>query len=170
MAVDTPERIPLGHINGVFGVKGWVKVFSETRPREKIVKYSPWWIKQGNEWRRIKVLAGKAQGKGVIARLEGIDDRNQAELLKGVEIAIDRDQMAPASDGEYYWIDLVGLRVENLEGVELGKIKSLFETGANDVIVVSGKKEHLIPFVQGQYVMNIDLSEGVMRVDWDPEF
>jgi len=94
MAVDTPERISLGHINGVFGVKGWVKVFSETRPREKIVKYSPWWIKQGNEWRRIKVLAGKAQGKGVIARLEGIDDRNQAELLKGVEIAIDRDQMA----------------------------------------------------------------------------
>jgi 16S rRNA processing protein RimM len=170
MAVDAPERIPLGYINGVFGVKGWVKVFSETRPREKIVEYSPWWIKQGNEWRTIKVLEGKAQGKGVIARLEGIDDRNQAELLKGVEIAIDRDQLAPATEGEYYWIDLIGLRVETQDGVELGQVKNLFETGANDVVVVSGEKERLIPFVQGQYIMDIDLEEGVMRVDWDPEF
>ena len=170
MAVDTTGRISLGKINGVFGVKGWVKVFSDTKPREQIVKYSPWWIKQGSEWNRIKVLEGKAHGKGVIARLEGIDDRNKAELLKGVEIAIDREQLAPASDGEYYWIDLIGLRVETLEGVELGKIRQLFETGANDVIVVSGEKEHLIPFVQGLYVMEIDLNEGVMRVDWDPEF
>jgi 16S rRNA processing protein RimM len=170
MAVETTGRISLGKINGVFGVKGWVKVFSDTKPREQIVKYSPWWIKQGNEWSRIKVLEGKAHGKGVIARLEGIDDRNKAELLKGVEIAIDREQLAPASDGEYYWIDLIGLRVETLEGVELGKIRQLFETGANDVIVVSGEKEHLIPFVQGLYVMEIDLNEGVMRVDWDPEF
>ncbi len=170
MAEETTRRVTLGRINGHFGVKGWVKVYSDTQPKEQIVKYSPWWLKRGKEWSTIKVLEGKVHGKTVIARLEGIDSRELAEPLMGAEIAINRDQMQPAAEGEYYWLDLIGLRVENLAGIELGEVRSLMETGANDVLVVRGERERLIPFVQGQFIKEVDLENGKIRVDWDPEF
>jgi 16S rRNA processing protein RimM len=117
------------------------------------------------------VAAGRAHGKILVARLEGCDDRDAAEALVGYEIQVPRsrlpDDLAP---GEYYWADLVGLRVETLGGVELGRIARLFETGANDVIVVEGKRERLLPYVWQQVVREVDLGAGVMRVDWDPDF
>jgi 16S rRNA processing protein RimM len=73
-------------------------------------------------------------------------------------------------EGEYYWNDLQGLRVENLDGVELGRISYVFETGANDVIVVKGRREYLIPFTWGNAVRRVDLEKGLMIVDWDPDF
>lgn len=170
MAEETTRRVALGRINGHFGVKGWVKVYSHTQPKEQIVKYSPWLLKQGGEWRSIRVLEGKAHSKTVIARLEGIDSRELAESLIGAEIAINRDQMQPAAEGEYYWLDLIGLQVENLAGEELGEVRNLMETGANDVLVVRGERERLIPFVQGQFIKEVDLDNGKIRVDWDPEF
>jgi len=170
MAEDTPERIALGRINGHFGVKGWVKIYSYTKPREQIVAYPTWWLRLGREWRSIKVLEGKAQAKTVIARLEGIDSREQAEVLIGAEIAINRDQLQPVAEGEYYWVDLIGLQVETLSGESLGVVEDLMETGANDVLVIRGERERLIPFVQGQFVKEVDLKAGKMRVDWDPEF
>jgi 16S rRNA processing protein RimM len=170
MAEGTPERIALGRINGHFGVKGWVKIYSDTKPKEQIVSYEPLWLRLGKEWRSIRVLEGKAHGKTVIARLEGIESREQAEALIGAEIAIDRDQLVPAAEGEYYWIDLIGLQVESVDGEDLGVVKDLMETGANDVLVVRGERERLIPFVQGQFVKEVDLEAGKMTVDWDPEF
>lgn len=170
MAEETTRRVALGRINGHFGVKGWVKVYSHTQPKEQIVKYSPWLLKQGGEWRSIRVLEGKAHSKTVIARLDGIDSRELAESLIGAEIAINRDQMQPAAEGEYYWLDLIGLQVENLAGEELGEVRNLMETGANDVLVVRGERERLIPFVQGQFIKEVDLDNGKIRVDWDPEF
>jgi len=170
MAEDSPERIALGRINGHFGVKGWVKIYSYTKPREQIVAYPTWWLRLGREWRSIKVLEGKAQAKTVIARLEGIDSREQAEVLIGAEIAINRDQLQPVAEGEYYWVDLIGLQVETLSGESLGVVEDLMETGANDVLVIRGERERLIPFVQGQFVKEVDLKAGKMRVDWDPEF
>jgi len=170
MAEDTPERIALGRINGHFGVRGWVKIYSDTKPKEQIVSYESWWLRLGKEWRRVRVLEGKAHGKTVIARLEGIGGREQAEALIGAEIAIDRDQLAPAAEGEYYWIDLIGLQVETLDGEDLGVVEDLMETGANDVLVVRDERERLIPFVQGQFVKEVDLEAGKMTVDWDPEF
>lgn len=170
MAEETTRRVALGRINGHFGVKGWVKVYSHTQPKEQIVKYSPWLLKQGGEWRSIRVLEGKAHSKTVIARLDGIDSRELAESLIGAEIAINRDQMQPAAEGEYYWLDLIGLQVVNLAGEELGEVRNLMETGANDVLVVRGERERLIPFVQGQFIKEVDLDNGKIRVDWDPEF
>ena len=170
MSTSQQDRVILGKINGIYGVRGWVKVFSETKPRENIFKYQPWLLKLKGQWQTIKVISGRPQGKGLVAQLESVDDREQAQLLLGAEIAVLKSQLPEAQEGEYYWADLVGLEVQTLEGLALGKIDSLFETGANDVVVVKGERERLIPFVQGQYIHEIDLDAGIMRVDWDPEF
>ncbi len=170
MTIDTGDLITLGKINGVYGLKGWVKVFSHTNPKDRIVGYSHWLLKTGNEWRRIEVLKGREHGKTVVAQLAGIEDRNQAEALRGAEVAIDRSQLEELASDEYYWFDLVGLRVINQDGLELGKVDHLFETGSNDVMVVKGDRERLLPFIQGQYVTKVDLDAGVISVEWDPEF
>ncbi len=164
------ERVILGKIAGVYGVRGWVKVFSETKPKENIFDYLPWQIKLNGEWRTVKLIQGKTHGKGLVVHLESYDDRDQAKSLVGAEIAIFRHQLPQAEEGEYYWSDLIGLKVTTLDGKALGKVDHLFETGANDVLVVKGEREHLIPFVQGQFIHQVDLETGQIRVDWDSEF
>lgn len=165
------ERVILGRIAGVYGVRGWVKVFSETKPRENIFNYSPWQINLNGAWQSVEVVEGKPHGKGLIAQLTSYDDREQARQLVGAEIAVDKEQLPAAEEGEYYWADLVGLKVVTLDGMELGRVDHLLETGANDVlVVVESERERLIPFVQGQYIHQVDLQAGVIRVDWDPEF
>ncbi|MCP5142064.1 MAG: ribosome maturation factor RimM [Gammaproteobacteria bacterium] len=164
----------LGRISGLHGVRGWVKVFSFTDPRENIVHYKTWQVRVGNDWREFKVEQGQANGKGVIAKLVGIDDRDVAATLIQADIAIRRDELPPLPEGEYYWADLEGLRVVTLDGVELGEVSHLFDTGANEVLVVQGDRERLIPFTigeeEGYAVKRVDLDEGLIEVDWDPDF
>ena len=164
------EEINVGKISGVFGVKGWVKVFSFTSIRESILNYSPWLLKKDSETRSVAVIDGKLQGKAVIAQLEGINDRDEAASLMGWDIFIKPGQLPKAAKDEYYWSDLIGLAVETNLGVQLGIIESLLETGANDVVIVKGERERVIPFLQGQTIINIDLDAGRMVVDWDPDF
>ncbi len=160
----------IGRISGLYGVRGWVKVYSYTEPREAIIGYSPWQVKVGGEWRRMEVAEGRRHGKGIIARLEGCTDRETAASLMGADIACCRSQLPPPAPGEYYWTDLVGMQVITLEGEELGVVDHLMETGANDVLVVKGKRERLIPFVKGDVVLEVDLEQRKIRVDWDPAF
>jgi 16S rRNA processing protein RimM len=164
------QEINVGEISGVFGIKGWVKVFSFTAPRENILAYSPWLLKKGSEIRQVDVLAGQLQGKSLVAQLEGVTDRDQAAALIGWSIFISQSQLPKAAAGEHYWSDLIGLKVETVEGIQLGVVESLLETGANDVVVIQGERERAIPFLQGQTVTSIDLDAGKMIVDWDPEF
>ena len=164
------QIINVGKISGVFGVKGWVKVFSFTDPRENILTYSPWVLKKGDETKTVNVVDGQLQGKTIVAQLSGVNDRDQAANLMGWDVFITQDQLPAAAKGEYYWSDLVGLKVETIDGVQLGVVDSLLETGANDVIVVQGERERAIPFLQGETVINIDLDAGRIVVDWDPEF
>jgi len=165
------ELISVGEISGVFGVKGWVKVFSLTDPRENIVSYSPWILKKGNEVKQVNLLNGKRQGKTVVALIEGVTDRNDAELYCGWEVLINKSQLPETEEGVYYWADLVGLVVETDQGISLGKVDYLLETGANDVLIVKdGERERLIPFINEQVVKTIDLNDKKMIVDWDPEF
>ncbi len=165
------ERVILGRIAGVYGVRGWVKVFSETKPKENIFSYSPWQINLNGAWQSVEVVEGKPHGKGLVAQLASYDDRERARQLVGAEIAVDKEQLPAAEEGEYYWADLVGLKVVTLDGTELGRVDHLLETGANDVlVVVESERERLIPFVQGRYIHQVDLQAGVIRVDWDPEF
>lgn len=166
MNSPTDRRVTVGRVVGLFGVRGWVKVFSHTRPREAILEYSPWWIEIGGAWRAIDVTEGRAQGKGVIAQLDGYIDRDQAATLIGADIAVEFAQLPTAAENEYYWAELEGLRVVNLAGQELGTVSHLFETGANDVLVVQGERERLIPFGKNA-IQRVDLAAGVIHVDWD---
>jgi len=164
------ERVEVGKITGVFGVRGWVKVFSYTEPRENILNYSPWLLSRGDKTREVQLLEGKRQGKTIVAHLQDVDDRDSAAGLCGWDIAVAHGQLPETREGEYYWADLVGLQVVTQNGVDLGRVDYLIATGANDVLVVKGDRERLLPFLQGQTIISIDLQEGRMIVDWDPEF
>ncbi|GAB6141368.1 ribosome maturation factor RimM [Methylosoma difficile] len=164
------ELISVGKISGVFGVKGWIKVYSFTDIRESILEYSPWLLMKAGNNKTIEVADAAIQGKALIAQLKGINDRTTAEALVGWEIFIRPEQLPELSEGEYYWSDLIGLNVETQEGVALGMVDGLLETGANDVMMVKGEKDRAIPFLQGQTILSIDLTARKMIVDWDPEF
>jgi len=185
---DASDKVILGRITGVYGVQGWLKVFSYTDPMESIIDYNPWYIRAGNRkkapWTEVKLAAGKRHAKTVIVRLEDCDDRDQAMAYIGSEIAIELEQLEQLQGkDEYYWRDLFGLRVVNLQGVELGVVKDLMETGVNDVLVVvsekevtekekdgAGYKERLIPWTMHNAISAVDLEQGVIEVDWDPDF
>jgi len=164
------QHINVGRISGVFGIKGWVKVFSFTDARENILNYSPWLLKKDSETRVVNVIDGNLQGKAVVAQLDGVSDRDQAASLMGWDIFIRPDQLPKVAKNEYYWSDLVGLVVETNLGIQLGTVDGLLETGANDVVIVKGERERAIPFLQGKTIINIDLDAGKMIVDWDPDF
>lgn len=135
---------------------------------EAILGYQPWLL--GEDKRPVKIVDGRKQGKGLAALLPGYDDREQAATLVGSQIFVERDQLPATEDDEYYWSDLEGLDVHTTKGEVLGRVERLMETGANDVLVIRGEREHLVPFIQGQYVSRVDLEAGLIEVDWDPEF
>lgn len=142
-------------------------MFSYAQPREAILDYDRWYLKRQGDWQATEVAEGKRHGKTVIARFEGIDDRDAAAGLLNCDIAIDRDELPDAGDGSYYWADLEGLRVVHRDGTELGRVAYLMETGANDVLVTEGERERLIPFVVDKVILDVDLAAGVIRVDWE---
>ena len=180
------EKVLLGRITGVYGVKGWVKVFSYTDPMEAIVDYNPRLIRAENRknatWNKVKLKAGKRHAKTVVAKLENCNDRDAAMAYIGTEIAIEKQQLEELTEeNEYYWRDLIGLRVINQQDVELGVVKSLMETGANDVLVVVSEidtedganketVERLIPWTLNNAIIAVDLEHRVIEVDWDPDY
>lgn len=166
------EPLVVGKLNGAYGIKGWVKVYSYTSPKENILNYKPWYLKVNGQWQEIAVVNGREQGKTVVAQLEGCDDRNLAESYHGIEIAISQSQLPKLNKGEFYWRDLMGLNVVNQAGEQLGQIKKLMETGANDVLVVKQPQgdELLIPYVPGYSVIDVDLATGEMLVDWESDY
>lgn len=162
--------VEVGEIVGAFGVLGWVKIRSFTDPPANILKYIPWALGSSEAPRSARLVEGRPQGAAVVARLEGVEDRDQAIALKGTRILVPRQCFPEASPGTYYWADLIGLDVVTVAGVSLGKVRGLLETGANDVLDVKGDRDRLIPFVVGEFVKDVDLAESRITVDWDPEF
>ena len=173
MAHDAADII-VGRIVGVHGIRGQVKVYSDCRPRESLFQYRQFTARQaGRPDIPLQLLRGQHSGKSMVASFAGIHDRDQALALGGYTLYISRDQLPAARDGEYYWADLIGLRVENRQGITLGHVAELFETGANDILVIKAdgtREEILIPFVRPRYIEAIDLENGVMRVDWEQEW
>lgn len=167
------RRVLLGRIVGVYGVRGEVKIESFTEPRLRIFDYQPWLLESdAGVVEEVRDVRGRAQGKGVVAALAGIGDRDRAASLIGASIFVPRAALPPAAKGEFYQSDLEGLEVVNLAGVSLGKVSHLFETGANPVLVArqEGGREHLIPYVPDVYVQSVDLDAKRIVVDWDENF
>lgn len=169
------KPVVLGHVHGLFGVKGQIKVYSYTRPIEAILEYACWWLGQGEQWQPYQLLNGRFQGKTLVAQLamrheQPIVGRDEAAALLGLDIAVERSDMPDPPPGQHYWFDLVGLYVQTRQGVALGRVSGMMETGANDVLVVAGDRERLIPFVMGEFVQAIDWPSNTMTVDWDPDF
>lgn len=163
----TTEPVVLGRVSGLFGIRGWVKVFSYTEPREAVLKYKRLLLRRDGEWQSAKVAEGQRHGKSVILRFDGVDERDTAATLIGAEIGVSREQLPDPESGQFYWSDLIGLKVVRADGVELGTIDSMLETGAHDVMVVKGEQEILIPFVVDEFVINVDLANGRVDVDWE---
>ncbi len=166
----------LGKLAGVHGVRGALKVLSWTDPREEILELGPWLLGNPKDrqildnYQPVKLTSGRAQGKSLVVTFSEVDDRNKAETLIGQLIAIRQQDLPQADQGSWYWRDLVKLQVVTLEGYDLGRVSEIMPTGANDVLVVKGERERLIPFVADQYIKQIDLEAGVITVDWDRDF
>lgn len=165
------KTLVVGKLHGAFGVRGELKLESFTEPPRAIFRYLPWTLRdaQGRE-REIAAARGRDTAKGLIAVVDGIADRDAAEALRGAELRVPRSALPPPKPGEYYWVDLEGLRVRNTEGVDFGVVSHLFSTGVNDVLVAHGERERMIPFVEPDYVASVDFDAGVVVVDWDADF
>lgn len=168
MSKADTEYVVVGRIGSTYGVQGWLKIFSFTNVMKDILNYTPWYLENGNEWKRIQINSGREHGKSLVAHLSGYDTPEQARALTGKKIAVKRSQLPVLPKDQYYWNDLQGLIVIDQHGKELGKIVYLLETGSNDVLVIEHQgKEYAIPYLPGKVVMNIDLAHQTMRVDWD---
>jgi 16S rRNA processing protein RimM len=179
VSAGTSNLVNVGQVTGVFGVKGWIKIRSHTEPAANLFDYSPWWLKTAHGVKAFEVDEHRAHGKGFVAHIKDVDDRDLAAQYTNCVIAVDREQLPPLEEGEFYWHQLQDMTVvSRFEGGEsrLGTVKKLIETGANDVLVVApdadsiDERERLIPYVPDQFVTHIDRATSTIEVDWDPAF
>jgi 16S rRNA processing protein RimM len=162
--------IILGQVSGAVGVKGWVRVYSHTKPRENIINFDTWVLRLNGIDQHVILEGNESRGKNVLAKVQGTDDRDSALGLVGAEITVERDSLQPCDPGEYYWADLEGLEVRTVVGQSLGHVDYLLSTGAHDVMVLAGDRERLIPFVLKEIVCEVDIGSGFLVVNWDPDF
>jgi len=169
------DLIQVGHVHTAYGIKGWVWVMSRTDPITNVFSYGPWYLDRSGTLAPVELAGHRVQGKGLIAQFAGCEDRNAADLLVGATIWVPKSALQTQADDEYFWSDLIGMRVVTEQGVLLGCVDDMMETGANDVIVVQGcegsidQQERLLPWVD-QVVIAIDREAKCITVDWDPTF
>jgi 16S rRNA processing protein RimM len=166
--VASKEWLELGRIGGPYGIKGWVHVQSFTDPPERLLKYRDWTLdRAGAHPQPLRVVEARAQGAGLVARLEGVEDRDQAARLQGAMIRVARSALPRLRKREFYQADLVGLGVTNLEGVALGTVDHFVETPGGSVMVVRGESgvEHWVPATRA-HLRKVDVTAGQIQVDW----
>lgn len=173
--------VALGHITGVFGLKGWLRVYSYTRPYSGILDYPRWWIKHsdadgGPMEFEAKLLDGRIKADKLIVRISNDagnspSSRDDAFRYVGATIYVARSALPPTPDGVYYWVDLVGLLVRTVSGDVLGRVETISDNGAHDVLVVAnGEVRQLVPFVVGPIVTKVCLDKGYLVVNWESDF
>ncbi len=162
--------VTLGRVRGVFGVKGWLRVQSFTQPRDNVTLFEAWTLRTRGIEREFEVEEGHGHADGVVAKLKGLDDRDEAREWIGADVVVPRERLPRLSEGELYWADLEGLEVRTPAGVLLGKVDHLLATGQHDVLVLDSEPQRLIPFVTGAVVKEVDLLRGLIVVDWSPDF
>lgn len=165
----------MGRIVAPYGILGWLKIQPDTETLDSLFDYPDWWLGRGSKWQKYAVETAKVHGNTLLVKLSGITDRDAAFKLKGMQVSVPRDQLPAPEENEYYWSDLIGLSVTNQQQEALGVIVDVFETGANDVLVVKQEiagqraRERLIPFIS-QVVLEVDIAGKTMLVDWDADF
>lgn len=169
------DSLVVGKIGAPYGVQGWVKITTYTDEVEGIFSYVPWFL--GEDGKEYQVDSWRTHNKGVVAKLVGVESRDDADSIKNLDISIKAEQLPQLADDEYYWRDLVGMQVITESGYNLGVVKELFETGANDVMLVKaksndafGQKERMLPFLHDQVIKQVDIQAKTIKVDWDPGF
>ncbi|MBT3277588.1 MAG: ribosome maturation factor RimM [Candidatus Thioglobus sp.] len=163
------KRLLIGQINGLFGVQGWVKLFSYANPRKNILSYKPWHIEVDGVWTTLEAIKGREQGKTIVAQLKGVNDREVARNYIGTELYIERSQLPKLPEGKYYWDELTNLEVINTNNILLGKISYMVDTGSNSVMVINGDNEHWVPYIE-PFLISIDMDKRQILVDWDENF
>ncbi len=169
MSAGESRWIAIGRIGAPYGVRGWVRLRSYTRPPENILNYAPWRLVAGRRELEVRAELIESRGKGLVARLVGIADRDAAAKLTGMDIKVQRGAFPPPAEGEYYWADLIGAQVVTTSGVSLGRVVELMETGANDVLVLAGERRRLVPFIPDRVIREVDLAAQRIVVDWHPD-
>lgn len=162
--------VVIGRFGRPHGIKGLVSVNSFTEPRDNILSYKDWHVFLNNTWQPVKLLSAQAHNKTIVAQVEGYPEREIVARLTNADIAVHKDQLAALEPGEYYWHDLVGMKVINKDNQLFGTVTEVMPTGSNDVLVVQGEKRHLIPYLLGQFIIEINDKEKVITVDWDLDF
>ena len=166
----TQNWVAMGYIKGAFGIKGWIKVQSNTEYADSLLDYPQWRLSKGKEHILAEVESGKISGDELQVKLAHIHDRDAAALLRGYTIEVPREQFEPTEEGEYYWADLIGMAVKNRDGINLGEVINLMETGAHDILIVRGEHgEKLIPFVE-QFIDNVDNENRQITCDWGLDY
>ena len=172
------QRIEVvGKLGSTYGIRGWLRIYSSTEQAESIFDYKPWFLKIKGEWQPTELENWRHHNHEIIVKLKGVDDREAAQTLANVEIGVDLSVFPELEEGDYYWHDLIGCSVVNLEGYTMGTVTEMMETGSNDVLVVKantkdafGKQERLIPFLYEQVVKRVDITTKTIEVDWDAGF
>jgi 16S rRNA processing protein RimM len=172
--INQKNMVVVGNIGAPHGLKGWVRIHSYTEPPENLFEYPICYLKKDtrtDKWEQIHFSAYQPHGKFFIGVIDGYTDINEAELITNCELGVPRQELPDLEPGQYYWTDFVGMTVMNQTGDTLGVIEGLFETGANDVMIVKGiDRQRLIPYVLDDVIKNVDLKTRIMLVDWDSEF
>ena len=168
--VKDDSWLKLGKVSGVFGIKGWLKIYANTEDKKNILSYQPWYIEKNKTLQVVKLAAGKPHGKTIVALFDGVNDRNEAETWVGCDIYMRPEQLPKLKGKQFYWSDLIGLNVVNINNEPYGVIDHMIETGANDIVYVKGEVDRLIPFVMDDVIKTVDVEAGQMIVDWDPAY
>lgn len=165
-----PLVVAIGQVGAPYGVRGLVKINSFTEPPENVVRLTPWLIQQDGQWQTVTVEDLKPHGDKYVARLNACSSPEEAQHYTQQLIGIERHYLPALDKKHYYWADLIGLTVVNKDNMTLGTLDYMMETGSNDVMVVKGAKESVIPFIMDDVVLTVDLPRGVITVDWDETF
>ena len=169
-----PDLVEVGQVSGAYGIRGELRIRPYSAEADVLLRVRDWWIGLP-EWHEVAVLQARRHGGEVVARLKGIADRDAADALRGAVVRVPRSCFPTPEKGEYYWVDLIGLAVYNMQGEYLGAVGGLMDNGIHPVLQVEtdvpdgGKKVRLIPFVN-RYVGEIDRENGKMVVDWELDY
>jgi 16S rRNA processing protein RimM len=168
MSGETSALIQLGFVGAPFGVRGWIKLRSHTDPPERLLEHRSLSIGRGSVWQIYRIEASGRSGGALTVKLAGIEDRDQAQALRGAQVCVPRSELPRRDDRDFYRADLIGCEVANLQGIVLGHVQHFIETPAQVLMVVRGAQEFWIPAVP-QHLRRVDLRERRLVVDWSAD-